>query len=182
MRSMSILVGKAVGLLSVAGLAVALAACGGGGGDPATAEADAASKAETARLRLERCLRENGVDIKTSEGGRRTEVRVDATKDRTAMQKCRKYQQEAFGSITPEQRQEFEDAATKFAACMRQHGVDLPDPVMGGGPGIRRGPATAGKRIDRESPKTRAAMQACEAKLPKGPGGGIRLAVPRPAG
>ena len=151
-------------------------------GGSATADADALAKAETARLRLERCLRENGVDIKTSDGGRRTQVRVDATKDRAAMQKCRKYQQEAFASITPEQRQEFEDAAAKFAACMRQHGVDLPDPVPGGGPQLRRGPATAGRRIDPESPKTRAAMEACEDKLPRGPGGGIRLARPRAAG
>src|SRR5204863_8853531 len=143
----------------VAGLAVALAACGGG--DPAAAEADAATKAEAARLRLERCLRDNGLDIQTSDGGRRTLVRANDAKARAAMQKCRKYQQAAFGSITPEQRQEFEDAATKFAACMRQHGVDLPDPVRGGGPGsgpqVRRGPANA--RIDRASPKTQAAMK-----------------------
>lgn len=181
MRRASILVGKVVGLLSLAALAVTLAACGGG--DPAAAEADATSKAEAARLRLERCLRENGLDIKSSDGGRRTLVRVDDAKARAAMQKCRKYQQEAFGSITPEQRQAFEDAATKFAACMRQHGVDLPDPVRRAAPGAgaqsRRGPATA--RIDRASPKTQAAMKACEDKLPKGPGGGIRFGGPGPA-
>jgi hypothetical protein len=171
---MSIVVGKAVGLLSLAGLAVALAACGGG--DPAAAEADAATKAEAARLRFERCLRENGVEIKTSDGGRRTQVRVDETKDRAAMQKCRKYQLAAFGAITPEQRQEFEDAATKFAACMRQHGVDLPDPVRGGAARSRQGPARAGARIEKASPTTQAAMKACEDKLPRG--GAVRLAGP----
>jgi hypothetical protein len=174
----TILLGKAIALLTVAGVAISLSACGSGD-DTATA-ADAEAKAEKARLRLEQCLRENGVDIKTSDGGRRTEVRA-TPKDRGAMEKCRKYQEQAFGSITPEQRQEFQDAATKFAACMREHGVDMPDPVMGGGPGAgggpqtRRSPGANGTRIDRDSPKTQAAMKACEDKLPKGPGGRVRF-------
>ncbi len=179
MSQKTILLGKAIGLLALAGVAISLSACGSAD-DSATA-ADAEAKAEKARLRLEQCLRENGVDIKTSAGGRRTEVRV-TPKDETAMRKCRKYQQEAFGSITPEQRQEFQDAATKFAACMREHGVDMPDPVIGSGPGARgggpqtrRSPGGSGARIDRESPKTQAAMKACEDKLPKGPGGRVRF-------
>ena len=179
MSQKTILLGKAIGLLALAGVAISLSACGSAD-DSATA-ADADAKAEKARLRLEQCLRENGVDIKTSDGGRRTEVRV-TPKDRTAMDKCRKYQQAAFGSITPEQRQEFQDAATKFAACMREHGVDMPDPVIGGGPGARgggpqtrRSPGGSGTRIDRDSPQTQAAMKACEDKLPKGPGGRVRF-------
>ena len=179
MRPTSILAGKAIGLVSLAGVAVTLAACGGG--EPAAAEGDAAAKAEAARVRLEQCLRKNGVEVESSDGGRRTLMRVDDAKARTAMQKCRKFQQEAFGSITPEQRQEFRDAFTTFAACMREHGVDLPDPVVGGGgPEVRRGAAGARARVDRASPKTQAAMKACEDKLPRnGPGGGgIRLAVP----
>ncbi len=180
MRSMSILLGKGAILLTLAGVAVGLTACGSGE-DPASA-ADADAKAEKARLRLEQCLRENGVDIKTSDGGRRRVVRA-TPKDEQAMQKCRKYQQEAFGSITPQQRQEFQDAATKFAACMREHGVDMPDPVIGGGGGPGGGAQARrsqgpGTRIDRDSPKTQAAMKACEDKLPKGPGGRVRFGGP----
>ncbi len=33
----------------------------------------------------------------------------------------------------------------------------------------------SGTRIDRDSPKTQAAMKACEDKLPKGPGGRVRF-------
>jgi hypothetical protein len=186
-RRTSILAGNALGLLTLAGLAVALGACGGG--DPAAAEADAAAKTEAARVRLEQCLRENGLDIKSSDGGRRTFFRSNDAKVRTAMQKCAKFRQAAFDSITPQQRQEFEDAATKFAACMREHGVDLPDPVRGGGgpgsgPRVQRGTgAGAGGRIDRASPRTQAALKACQDKLPRnGPGGGgIRLGGPGPA-
>jgi hypothetical protein len=183
-RPRSILLGKSIGLLSLVGLTVGLGACGG---DSAAADGDGAAKAEAARVRLEQCLRSNGLNIQSGDGGRRTLVRVDGAKARLAMQKCRKYQQAAFGSITPEQRQKFEDAATKFAACMREHGVDMPDPVAGGGPGFARGvrrgsgPRTA-SRIDRASPTTQAAMKACESKLPRGgPGGGMRFGGPGPS-
>ena len=104
--------------------------------DPAASAADADAKAEKARLRLEQCLRENGLDIQTSDGGRRTIVRADDAKARAAMQKCRKYQQEAFGSITPEQRQEFRDA---FDEVRRLHAPARRRPARsddrGGGPG-----------------------------------------------
>ncbi len=150
MRRSSTLPGRTLELLWLAGLAVTLAACGSG--DPAASAADAEAKAEAARVRLEQCLRENGMEVKSSAGGRRTLMRDNNGKGRAAMQKCRKYQQEAFGSITPEQRQEFQDAATKFAACMRQHGVDMPDPVVAavgrrcsGGPA----PAPASRRTAR---------------------------------
>jgi hypothetical protein len=182
-RRSSTLPAKALGLLSLAALAVALAACGSG--DAATSAADADAKAETARVRLEQCLRENGLDVKSSAGGRRTFIRANDAKARAAMQKCAKYRRAAFGSITPEQRQAFQDAFTKFAACMRQHGVELPDPVAGGGPGgapqARRGAgAGGGPRLDKASPKVQAANTACQDKLPKnGPGGGgIRLGGP----
>jgi len=182
-RRSSTLPCKALGLLPLAGLAFLLAACGGGG-DSAASAADADAKAEAARVRLEQCLRKNGLDVRSSDGGRRTTVRVDKGKADAAMRNCRKYQQEAFGSVTPEQRQEFLDAATKFAACMRQQGVDMPDPVAGGGPGAGQARRSAGpgsgSRFDRASPKVEAAMKACEDKLPRGggPGGAIRLGGP----
>jgi hypothetical protein len=92
------------------------------------------------------------------------------------MQACAKYRTRAFGNITPQQRQEFQDAFVKFSACMRQHGVDLPDPVRGGAARSRQGPARAGARIEKASPTTQAAMKACEDKLPRG--GAVRLAGP----
>src|SRR5690349_15789546 len=113
---------RTLGLLVLGGMAGALVACGG---DPEATAADADAKADAARIRFERCLRENGVDVPEPQAGRRTTFRVDAKKMRAAMQKCRKYQEAAFGSITPEQRQEFRDAAAKFAACMRRNGVDM---------------------------------------------------------
>jgi hypothetical protein len=168
-----------LGVLGLAGMATALVACGGAA-DPEATAADAEAKADAARIRLERCLRENGVDPPERQAGRRTVVRVDATKMRAAMQKCRKYREAAFGTVTPEQREEFRDAAAKFAACMRQNGVDVPDPQIAGGDEAQAAPRAGATRVDRESPKTQAAMKKCEDKLPRGggPGGGVRFAAP----
>jgi hypothetical protein len=168
--------------LAVAGLlvaAVAAAGCGGGSG-AASASASADDKRETARLKLSQCLREQGVDVPDAPGAGSSgaPVRVqlsaaDRKKLQAAMQgPCKSYQAAAFGNVTPEQRQEFQDAFTKFAACMRQHGVDLPDPPAGGG--ARGAPAAGARRIDDSDPKTKAAMTACQDKLPRnGPGARI---------
>ena len=58
-------------------------------------------------------------------------------------------------------------ARLKFAQCMRQHGVDMPDPGTG--------PPAKGERrqlFDRNDPTVQAAMKACQSQLPKAPGGG----------
>lgn len=96
---------------------------------------------------------------------------------------CKKYQSAAFGNITPQQRQEFQDAFVKFSACMRQNGVNIPTPNFngggaGGGAGggtQRRGGGLGG--INRNDPKVKAALQKCQSSLPNGgrfggPGGG----------
>ena len=170
MRRMTFLSGLAV--LAALGLA----ACGGSG-DPAASAADADAKAEAARIRLQQCLRENGLDVPDNPG-RATRIRIDQDKARAAMQKCRKYQEAAFGTITPAQRQEFRDAFVKFAACMRKHGVEVPEP--GSAPSVRVAPRDGGgRRLDGGSPKEQAAMKACQDELPKGGrGGGIRFAAP----
>src|SRR5215207_5932255 len=170
---------RALGPLVLGGMAGAIVACGGAS-DPDATAAEAEAKADAARIRLERCLRENGVDVPEPQAGRRTVMRVDASTMRGAMQKCRKYQEAAFGAVTPEQREEFRDAAAKFAACMRQNGVDVPDPQTSRGDETQAAPRAGVTRVEMESPKTRAAMKKCEDKLPKGgPGGGVGFTVRR---
>jgi hypothetical protein len=158
---------------------VLLTACGSGSSGTAASDNDAR---DTARLKLQKCLRDNGVDLPApgqngaGGGGFRN---IDRQKLRTAMQgPCKKFQTAAFGNITPQQRQEFQDAFVKFAACMRQNGVDVPTPNFGagGGPGAGGG---ARRRLNRNDPKTKAALQKCRSSLPNGgrfggggPGGG----------
>jgi hypothetical protein len=164
-----------------------LTACGSSGSS-GTAASDSNAR-DTARLKLQQCLRDNGVNIPAPGQGQGGAGRVlgnaaDRQKVQKAMQgPCKKYQSAAFGNITPQQRQEFQDAFVKFSACMRQNGVNIPTPNFngggaGGGAGggtQRRGGGLGG--INRNDPKVKAALQKCQSSLPNGgrfggPGGG----------
>jgi hypothetical protein len=183
-RRMSSLPRRALLLALPVAAALSLAACGESG-DPAASAADAEAKAETARIRLQQCLRENGLDLPANPGSGGTRIRIDLSKARAAMQKCRKFQEAATESITPEQRQEFRDAFAKFAACMRKQGVDIPEPGTGERPAQGAPPRDAGgRRLGSASPTEQAAMKVCQDELPEGRigGGGIRIAAPAGAG
>lgn len=170
-------------LLSALGVGVlALSACGSS--SPTTA-ASSANAQDTARLKLQQCLRDNGVNLpapgQTGEGGGFRNL--DRQKLQKAMQgPCKKLRTAAFGTITPQQRQAFQDAFVKFSACMRQNGVNVPTPNFNAGPGGGAGGGGAGtqtRRINRNDPKTQAALKKCQSSLPNGgrggPGGGVRV-------
>ncbi|MYS78665.1 hypothetical protein [Embleya scabrispora] len=55
------------------------------------------------------------------------------------------------------------DQMVKFASCMREHGIDMPDPEPGEGGAMRIG----GMAADEASSKTEEAMKACEKFQPK---------------
>ena len=170
-------------LLAVALSALSLAACGGSDSDSATAASGSSSgsdanERDAARVRLTECLRENGVDVPDpgqrggpGQGGGRPDF------DREELQEalegpCKEFRDDAFGDISEEDRQEFQDAFQAFAQCMRDNGVDLPDPGQGGGPGAG-GPPGRGGGIDMDDPDVQAAQEKCRDKLPQGgPGGG----------
>jgi hypothetical protein len=161
-------------MLAVAALAVAGCGSSSGSGSGSSSGSTSSSQ-DAARVKLSQCLRDHGVDIPDNpgQGGGGAPQNIDRTKVQAAMQACRKYQSAAFGNVSASQQQEFRDAFTKFSACMRQHGVEVPDVAQGGGP-----PA-GGQQLNRDDPKTKAAIQACQSKLPQrgsggpaGPGGG----------
>lgn len=167
---MKMLLALAAGLLA----ALALAACGSSSDGTASA-GNAANDRDTARLKLQDCLRTHGVDLPTpGGGGLRGNPPSAAT--RAKMQAalrgpCKGLAQGAFGNVTAEQRQEFQDAFAKFASCMRSKGVEVPSFTPG------QGPPAGGARIDPNDPKVRSAMQTCRSNLPQGgrfggPGGG----------
>jgi len=158
----------------LAGLsALALGACGGSDSGVNGASASENDR-ETARLKLNQCLRDNGIDLPDNPGQAGSgpqQVQVDRDKVRQAMEgPCKKLQQAAFGNPTAEERQERDDAFQKFAQCMRDNGVDLPDIPTGGGGGPTRGTV----RIDRDDPDVRAAQEKCQDLMPRG--GGLRFA------
>jgi hypothetical protein len=56
-----------------------------------------------------------------------------------------------------------DEMGVKFAQCMREHGVDMPDPKPGEGIRLRVGPGTSRETVD-------AAMEACREFNPQGNG------------
>ena len=64
--------------------------------------------------------------------------------------------------VTQEERQE---AMLAFAQCMRDHGIDMPDPQFNedGGATLQGGPGGA---IDPDDPDFQAAEEACRADMP----------------
>jgi hypothetical protein len=153
-----------LGLLLAA--TVAVAGCGGAGGE-AAAGTSASDTQDAARVKFRQCMRENGVDIPDTpgQGGGAARAGIpQATLDK-ARKACAEFQQAAFGDLTPAEQQERQDAFAKFSACMREHDVDVPERTAGGGP-----PA-GGQMPDRNDPKVKAALDACQSLRPQRPGG-----------
>jgi hypothetical protein len=147
--------------------AVALGACGGasGSGEATAAGQSSSDKQESARLKLQACLRDHGVDLPGNprEGGQ-PPSQADLQKLQEAVAgPCKRYRNDAFGDFSEQDRAELEDRLVKFASCMRRHGVDVPDPS--------ERPQVV--RIDRDDPKVQKAAKACRALLPQGGRGGF---------
>jgi hypothetical protein len=179
---------KTLTVLAAAALCVvALSACGSSSPSSAGSANASSNATDTARLKLQDCLRKQGVQFRGpgqgagsgagSSGG--TTNRPSAA-DRAKLQKaiqgpCKQYAQGAFGNQTPAQRQEFQDAMAKFSTCMRQHGVEVPTFTPG------QGPPAGGQRLNQNDPKTKAALTACQKLRPQGGrfgGGGPGGAAP----
>ena len=163
-------------LVAVASCSLALAACGGdeGGGDAAAAgNAGTSNEQDAARVRLQDCLRENGVDVPDGPpggdgdgGGGQPDIDRDELEQ--AMEACAEFRDEAFGDVDVDD-QEFQDAFAKFSQCMRDEGIDLPEMTPG------EGPPQGGGQLDQDDPETQAALEKCQDELPQGgfgPGGG----------
>jgi hypothetical protein len=162
--------------------ALALVACGeesGGGADPA---ADRDKQARDAQLAFARCMREHGIDMDDPKPGERG-IRlmqpegVSPQKMQAADEACRKHLDAIpRPELTDEQQKEFEKAALAHAQCMREHGIDMPDPTFGedGQATIRIGRGGRGDGPRPDDPKFKAAQEACQDEMPQlggdGPG------------
>ena len=155
----------AAALLATA--ALGLAACGGddpedagasSGGAPAADDAEA----RQARVDFAQCMREHGIDFPDpgSDGGPvKFEYRGSPEKMEAAQEACKEFSDKARPQLSDEQQAEFKEAALEHARCMRDHGIDFPDPQFPaeGGAQIRleRG------KVDPDDPEFKAAQEAC---------------------
>lgn len=180
---------KARAAAMVMGLALLSAACGGSSGtsepkvatlgDTAGAEAagDGAHEEssggekdpEKAALAFARCMRQNGVDVPDPQTGGNGMVLMKPgdgptpsdEKMREAAEKCDHLMKEAGpAQLSPEDQSRLQDAMVSFARCMRDNGVDVPDPEVGEGGGFRM--RVGDPRADPESPPFREAERKCQ--------------------
>jgi hypothetical protein len=157
--------------LPLATASLALAACGGG--DPeATAGGDDRSELREAALDFAQCMRENGVDMEDPTAGGGVQLRVgpetgnDPATVRKAEEACREHMEKAKPpELSEEDQREFKERALKFARCMREHGIDMPDPTFG--EGGRMTQRLGGSGVNPEDPRFREASEACSEYQPR---------------
>jgi hypothetical protein len=154
----------------------ATASLAGCGAEDTPTSSSAKPSQETANkkamLDFASCMRKNGVDMPDPqfEGGRVTQKMSKTNPDtmRKAEAACAKFRDKVKApDISDSQKSEFKKAALANARCMREHGIDFPDPQFDtdGGAQIR-----LGKSLNPDSPKFQAAQKACESTLPmRGP-------------
>jgi hypothetical protein len=147
--------------------ALGLAACGGEEEEAPTRSSEAANR--QAALDFAKCMREQGIDFPDPQPGRGLlRVGGDATPEemREAEQACEKYRAALEPpELSEAQQQEFKKAALEHARCMREHGVDFPDPTFSedGAARVEMRRGSGGPDPDDEDFK--AAQEACGDKL-----------------
>ena len=169
--------GLLLGLLLA--LALAVAACGGdkdGGvaslGDKATATTSSGGSSDPQQLALAyaRCMRQHGINTPdpkiTADGVVQQPPHVEqpaeqkSPKRRAAEQACQQYLSNGGQARKPNAQEQ--QQLVQFAKCVRQHGVNLPDPqITADGPELRYPRGT-----DPDDPRLKAAEQACQQYLP----------------
>jgi hypothetical protein len=156
-------------LLVVAALGVA--ACGGGeeetdassGGQPTAAEED---EVREAQVKFAECMRENGIDFPDPKpgGGPQTfrvggDSGIDPQEFEKAQKACERYRDDIRPNLSEEEMQEQKERALEFARCMREHGIDMPDPQFDENGGVRIG--GRGADFNPEDPDFREAEEEC---------------------
>ncbi len=139
-------------------------ATAGAKGAKASATPSASEDPEERQRKFVQCMREHGVDMPDPDpnGG---PVRITASAgpaNDDAMKACEKYLPAGkLADLNPEQLEKLR----QFAQCMREHGIDVPDPDLnGGGLTIKKGDGP--DKFKPDDPAFRAAEEACKDKLP----------------
>jgi hypothetical protein len=171
------------------GATLALAACSSDPASPGVANLSATSttapssggSTKASPLAYSQCMRAHGVtDFPDPDSQGRIDIQAGPGSDLDPNNPTFQAAQQACQSLRPKptaaQQHQFQQAALKFAQCMRAHGVsDFPDPSANGGIRIRAG---QGSDLDPNNPTFKAAQQACQKDLPGAKlGGGTRIQV-----
>ena len=163
-----------------------------GTGDTGVTDTTAVVDPSEAPLQFAKCMREHGIDMPDPQvadgggvlvaidgGGPGAENGPDPKEVDAANKDCQHFLEDAAAGFDPPSeadQKKMQEQALTFAKCMRDHGIDMPDPQFGDGGtfGISvgagpdgTGPSTNGPLVDFNSKEFQAASEACG-----GPGGG----------
>jgi hypothetical protein len=165
-----------------------------GGGDDAGSSTTAAAAAvdpEQAMLDFTACMREHGVDmadpqVDSANGGFAFSFgaagpgdgsapdNAEMEKMRAASESCSQYLEGVVQQFERPDMSEMQDTMLAFAQCMRDNGVDMPDPDFSSdGPAFQVGPGGGDQSLDPGDPTFQAAQEACSEIFGGGPSGGI---------
>jgi hypothetical protein len=160
-------------------------------------ETTAITDPEDAALEFAKCMREHGIDMPDPVVGDGGGVMVqigsgpdgesgsgpDPKELDAANKDCQHFMEDAVGTFEPlseEDQKKMQEQALAFSKCMREHGIDMPDPQFsadGGGFNVSIGsPDEAasddGPIVDFDSDEFKEASEACGQ-----PGGGFAIAT-----
>jgi hypothetical protein len=163
--------------LAMVGASSALVACGGS----ASGE-DAQAKSEDAALKFAQCMRQHGVDMPDpQQGGGGIQIQagqngVDPQSQtfQDAQSACNQVMRDAIPADQRPDPTQMRDQLTKLAQCMREHGIDMPDPQLNSDGSLEfGGPPASGSGPNRSDPAFQSAQEACQKETGVGgPDGG----------
>jgi hypothetical protein len=188
-------------IILLSALTVVLAACGGGdAGDEVasldsttttvgatTTTVDDTAELEADLLAFSQCMRDNGLadfpdptidadgNPEFFPGGQPPEGFADDETIQQAFDSCQDFLADVVLSFLPEDTTELEDRFLEWAECMRDQGIDIPDPDFSGGLFGPDGPGGIFGEIDPNDPDFQVASDECaylfEGLLPGAPTG-----------
>jgi len=141
-------------------------ACVGNPFAPKDTAAQQKHDAEQMALKWAQCMRDHGVNVPDPGQGRPVRIQGEAQDQQQvqdAMNACQRYQPKG-GNGPGQVDQKTLDQLTKFAQCMRDHGIPMQDPKASGG-GVQITSGGQGS-VDPESDQFKQAQQACQHYLP----------------
>ena len=132
---------------------------------------------QKAMLAFAQCMRAHGVDMPDPGANGNVTIGgpgnpIDQATMQAAQNACQSKLPKGGHQPSAAEQKQFQDAAIKFAQCMRAHGVDMPDPTFsssGGGAMVKQ---ELGNGIDPTSAQFQAAQKACQSLMPGRPGSG----------
>jgi len=154
----------AAALLALA--ALSLAACGEE--TPSTAgSAESKEEARQAELKFASCMREEGIDMPdpTADGERKLRIGgesgISPEEFERAAEACEKYRKDIRPELSDEQKQELKESALAHARCMREQGIDMPDPTFSEDGGAMITMRAGRGKPQPEDPEFQAAQEEC---------------------